>query len=119
MPLLKFHNVEKKLGITFKRRELLRRALTHSSYVPREQGAPQQKSNEILEFLGDAVLELITREYLCKKFPNAHEGELSQFKKTYTSTDALYRIGRTLGLGKFLIMDKGEASTGGRDVLNH
>ena len=72
------------------------------------------KSNETLEFLGDAVLELVTREYLLKKYPKTREGRLSELKKRYTSTDTLYRTGKRLGLGAFLLMDKGEELTGGR-----
>lgn len=115
MQLLKFNNIEKKLGIKFKRRTLLELALTHSSYLQKTKNGLEQKSNETLEFLGDAVLELLTREYLFKKFPKAHEGDLSELKKIYTNTETLYKIGKTLGLGEFLIMDRGEELTGGRN----
>jgi len=114
MPLLNYSAVEKKLGIRFKRRKFLKLAFTHSSFL-QTQHKIAQKSNETLEFLGDAVLELITREYLLRKFPEANEGELSELKKMYTSTDALYKTGKKLGLGKFLLMDKGEELTGGRN----
>lgn len=114
MQSLNYKNVEKKLGIRFKRKRLLKRALTHSSYVQIAKGQSHLKTYEVLEFLGDAVLELVTREYLIQKHPDAHEGTLSELKKRYTSTDALYSIGKKLNLGKFLFLDKGEASTGGR-----
>lgn len=114
MPQLNYSAVEKKLGIRFKRRKLLKRAFTHSSYLQTQQKT-DQKSNETLEFLGDAVLELVTREYLLAKFPEADEGELSELKKMYTSTEALYNTGKKLGLGQFLLMDKGEELTGGRN----
>lgn len=111
--LLSYKTIEKNLGIRFKRRRLLKLALTHSSFLQTQHKAGQ-RSNETLEFLGDAVLELITREYLLKKLPDADEGELSELKKMYTSTEALYKTGKNLGLGKFLLMDKGEELTGGR-----
>ncbi len=92
----------------------MRQAFTHSSYLSNAQKKITYKSNETLEFLGDAVLELVTREYLLKKFPSTREGKLSELKKKYTSTETLYRAGKKLGLGAFLLMDKGEELTGGR-----
>ncbi len=115
MQLPDYKALEKRLGIRFKRKSILRRALTHSSYVQIARNESYQETNQILEFLGDAVLELVTREFLIQKYPNSHEGTLSEFKKMYTSTDALHTIGRKLRLGKFLLLDKGEASTGGRE----
>jgi ribonuclease-3 len=115
MQLPNYKALEKKLGIRFKRKLMLKRALTHASYVQVEKNRSYHESNEIIEFLGDAVLELVTREYLIRKYPDAHEGTLSEFKKMYTSTDALYMIGTKLGIGKFLRLDKGEATTGGRE----
>lgn len=109
-----YKNLEKKLGIRFKRKTILKRALTHSSYVQVAKKQSHHETYEILEFLGDAVLELVTREYLIQKYPIAHEGTLSELKKRYTSTDALYTVGKKLSLGGFLFLDKGEASTGGR-----
>ncbi|MEO0184362.1 MAG: ribonuclease III [candidate division WOR-3 bacterium] len=105
-----FLSVEKKLGIRFKNKALLKKALTHSSAVAEDRG----KCNEILEFLGDAVLELIVREFLVRKYPHKSEGELNLLKKRYTSEEALYKIGKTLHLGEFLTMDRGEEITGGR-----
>ena len=86
-------------------------AFTHSSCV---QHRRHGKSNETLEFLGDAVLELLVREHLFKKYPKLREGQLSELKKNYTSEDALYAIGKRLSIGNFLTMDKGEELTGGR-----
>ena len=96
--------------IRFRRISLLKRALTHSSYQIKNNA-----DNEQLEFLGDAVLELIVREYLLKKNPDLREGELSELKKNYTSTTALALVGRQIKIGQYLIMDKGEAKTGGRN----
>ncbi len=102
---------ERRLGISFKKRGLLKIALTHSSLV---HGA-KIKSNEILEFLGDAVLELAVREFLYNKYPKKDEGELNELKKRYTSEEALYRIGKRIKIGEFLSMGRGEELTGGRE----
>lgn len=114
MPLLNYKIIEKQLGTKFKRKGLLRRAFTHSSYQ-RAEAKRTTKSNETLEFLGDAVLELVTREYLYKKYPKLTEGNLNAIKIKYTNQDTLYRVGKDLEIGKFLLMDKGEALTGGRE----
>lgn len=74
-----------------------------------------KNSNETMEFLGDAVLELIVREFLRAKYPDKSEGKLSEMKKKYTCTDALYRTGKRLRLGKFLFIGKGEERNGGRN----
>lgn len=113
MPSLKYKGIEARLGTAFRRKTLLRRALTHSSFQ-RNRGAPAVKSNETLEFLGDAVLELIVREQLYRKYPKVTEGALNEIKVKYTNTDMLHRVGDVLGLGALLLMDKGEETTGGR-----
>ena len=112
-PSLNYKTTEKQLGIRFKKRGLLKLALTHSSSLQKRTG--KANSNETLEFLGDAVLELIVREFLCAKYPDDSEGILSEMKKKYTSTDALCSTGKRLRLGKSLIMGKGEVRTGGRN----
>ncbi|MGQ9665017.1 MAG: ribonuclease III [bacterium] len=104
------NKIERKLGLNFKNKNLLKKALTHSSIVT----SNRAKCNETLEFLGDAVLELIVREFLIKKFPDQNEGELNQLKKRYTCEEILCKIGKRLGIGEYLIMDKGEDLTGGR-----
>ncbi len=96
--------------IRFKKISRLERALTHSSFQ-----SPDRADNERLEFLGDAVLELIVRDYLLRKNPGLKEGEISELKKGYTCTAALARVGRQIKIGRYLIMDKGEAKTGGRN----
>ncbi|HEX7319416.1 MAG TPA: ribonuclease III [bacterium] len=104
-------NGPKDLKLKFNDPRILRRALRHSSCP---QCRKTHKSNETLEFLGDAVLELLVREHLYKKLPHCNEGQLSEMKKSYTSEDALHIIGKKLGIGKLLIMDPGEEATGGR-----
>jgi ribonuclease-3 len=105
-----YKRIQKELGIRFLRRGLLKTALTHSSCV----AGRRRRSNENLEFLGDAVLELLAREHLYKKYPARSEGELSELKKAYTNEDALFIVGKRLKAGRMLIMDRGEAATGGR-----
>jgi len=114
MPSFNYKIIEKTLKVKFRRKSLLRIALTHSSFQGNSAKKPA-KSNETLEFVGDAVLELIAREYLYKKFPDLSEGKLNEMKIRYINTESLYRIGRELNIGEFLLMDKGEEFTGGRE----
>ena len=105
---------EQKLGLKFKNKELLKRSLTHRSYL-NENEKKNLKSNERLEFLGDAVLELVVSEHLFKTYPKRPEGELTSFRAAVVRTDNLAKISRKLGLGEFLLMSKGEQATGGRE----
>src|SRR5260370_20470512 len=114
---------EGRLGYKFSARELLERALTHSSAVPelRAAGAEEAFSallptdNERLEFLGDAVLELLTSEYLLETFPDWTEGQLSKSRARLVNARSLERAARRLGLGEHLRLGRGEEKTGGRD----
>lgn len=113
MSSLNYKLIEKTIGVRFHKKALLRRALTHSSFRRPETKRPQ-KSNETLEFLGDAVLELVTREYLYKKFPKLSEGDLNEIKIKFINQNTLHGVGEELQIGTFLLMDKGEVLTGGR-----
>ena len=113
MSLLNYKLIEKTIGVHFRKKALLRRALTHSSFRRSEKKRPP-KSNETLEFLGDAVLELVTREHLHAKYPKLSEGDLNEMKIKFTNQDILYNVGKDLQIGTFLLMDKGEVLTGGR-----
>jgi len=106
-------NLEKKLYTKFKTKELLITALTHRSYLNENRSIKEH--NERLEFLGDAVLELLVTQYLYDHCPNRAEGELTSFRSASVKTDTLAEISRTLGLGEHLLMSKGEERTGGRD----
>ena len=114
MSSLDYKVLQKIIGIRFRKKKLLRLAFTHSSFQDTATNKPAQ-SNEILEFLGDAVLELLIREHLHKKFPKSTEGELNEIKIKYTNQDTLYDVGKDMGIGEFLLMDKGEILTGGRE----
>lgn len=111
--------LEAVLGHRFARPDLIEQALTHSSHA-HEAGeespdplAPQ-RDNEQLEFLGDAVLSLITSEALWQRFPAFHEGQLSKMRAHLVSERHLVRAALTLGIGDFLFLGKGEEKSGGR-----
>lgn len=93
---------------------LLKTALTHRSAL-NERISPASESNERLEFLGDAVLELITTDFLFKKFPQESEGVLTAYRSSLVKTTTLAEVAVELDLGKKLYMSKGEEATGGRD----
>ena len=106
--------LEQILGHTFARRELLQRALTHKSRVRENAGEPGQGDNEQLEFLGDAVLALITSEELFQRFPHFREGELSKLRAHLVSERHLIRVAQQLELGHYLRLGRGEEKSGGR-----
>jgi len=114
---------EERLGYKFSTRELLERALTHSSAVPelRAAGADEAVSvlhprdNERLEFLGDAVLELLASEHLLVAFPEWSEGQLSKSRARIVNAGSLEAAARRLRLGKHLRLGRGEEKTGGRE----
>ena len=106
-------NLEKKIQYQFHDRELLKTALTHSSYA-NEQGG-NVKYNERLEFLGDSVLGIITAEYLFQNHKNYPEGELTKLRAALVCEKALYRFANEISLGEYLLLGKGEIHTGGRN----
>ena len=111
------HSIEElqsRLGYRFQDPELLKRALTHSSYS-NETGAKNHHllCNERLEFLGDAVLSLITSDYLYTTFPNLPEGHLTRMRAATVCEEALAAYSNQLKLGSFLMLGKGEAQCGG------
>ncbi len=115
--------LEKRLGYRFQRRELLEEALTHSSAVSELRAGRTEEAgdearpgdNERLEFLGDAVLELLTREYLLEKFPEWNEGQLSKSRARMVNARSLEAAARRLAIGKHLRLGRGEEKTGGRE----
>src|SRR3989441_605971 len=114
---------EERLGYKFSARELLERAMTHSSAVPELRGAGAEervsdllpRDNERLEFLGDAVLELLTSEYLLATFPEWSEGQLSKSRARIVNAGSLEAAARRLRLGEHLRVGRGEEKTGGRE----
>jgi ribonuclease-3 len=108
--------LEDKLGYRFLKPELLVRALTHrSSLSDKTTQMPDAEDNEQLEFLGDSVLGFIVAEALFRRYPNAREGQLSQWKSHLVSASYLHQRALALGLGEFLVLGKGEERNGGRD----
>ncbi len=105
---------EEQMKLKFNDKELLKRSLTHRSFL-NENREEELKNNERLEFLGDAVLELVISEYLFNEYPDRPEGELTSFRAAVVKTDSLAKISKKLGIGEFLLMSKGEEMTGGRD----
>lgn len=104
----------KLLEITPKNELLYIEACTHRSYVS-ENKNDQNKNNERLEFLGDAVLELIITDFLFKKFPEEQEGVLTSFRAAIVNKNNLARIAKNLGLGNFMLLGRGEEMSGGRN----
>lgn len=105
---------QKYLAYTFQNPTLLIQALTHKSYLNETKDRSLQH-NERLEFLGDAVLDLVMSEELIWRFPQATEGELSKMKAKLVSEASLAPVARSLDLGRFLLLGKGEEMTQGRE----
>lgn len=105
------------LGIKFHDRALLTQALTHRSFVNENAGDGDARDNERLEFLGDAVLDLIVADMLYRKYPTVDEGELTQLRAALVKTESLAHLGRNCRLGDFLRIGHGETLSGGRGRL--
>ncbi len=111
--ILSFKSLEDKIGYHFNDNSLLKQALTHRSYC-NEIGEGRKASNERLEFLGDAVLELCSSEKLYRQFPDQREGELSKARAFLVCEQALSEKAEKISLGEHLLLGKGEEKTGGR-----
>ena len=105
--------LEQKIGYVFKDKSLIERALMHSSYT-NEKHLKKYECNERLEFLGDAVLELVSSAYLFNEFPKVSEGELTKTRASMVCEPSLAMCARDIGLGDYLLLGKGEEATGGR-----
>jgi ribonuclease-3 len=113
----KLSKTEKAVGFEFRNKDLLRRALTHSSYAY-EHLSEQLLDNEVLEFLGDSVVGLITADFFCATFSNLKEGDLSKYKAAAASAQSLSDFALKIGLHKWLLLGKGEEKSGGRRKRN-
>lgn len=105
-------DIEQRIAHTFANIQLLEHALTHKSYA-NENRLPFH--NERMEFLGDSILNLVVSDHLMKTCPEASEGDLSKHRAVIVSEPSLASIARTIGLGGYLMLGKGEEQTGGRD----
>ncbi|PID83453.1 ribonuclease III [Candidatus Campbellbacteria bacterium] len=107
---------EEKINIEFKNKKLLELAFTHRSYL--NEAKKSNQHNERIEFLGDAVLELASTEFLYKKFPEKKEGELTALRSALVNTFSLFQAAEKLGLNDYLLLSKGEkTSVKGRDHI--
>lgn len=106
--------LEEKLGYYFKDKQLVRQALTHSSYA-NEMRILKSDNYERLEFLGDAVLELVSSDFLFSKYPTMPEGQLSKLRASLVCEPALSLAAKRISLEKYFLLGKGEESTGGRN----
>lgn len=112
----KLGELQTRLGIKFKNLNLVNQALTHSSYV-RSKGKKRLLDYERLEFLGDAVLELVTAEYLFRKYSQLSEGQLSKLRSKLVSKESLSNYAREIGVGKYLLIAKGQEGIQSQDAL--
>jgi ribonuclease III len=103
---MNFNKLEKNIGYTFKNKELLKNALTHTSYAYEN----NVQSNEKLEFLGDSILEFLSSKYLYGKYKKLKEGEMTKVRATVVCEDSLYKIALKHNFSDFLYLGKSESS---------
>ena len=108
-----FSEFEKHIGVEFENQELLKTAFTHRSFINESRGKAKEH-NERLEFLGDAVLELVVTDFLFAKFPDKPEGELTSLRSALVNTTTLSAVATGLSMGDYLLLSKGEAKDTGR-----
>lgn len=106
---------EQRLGVHFQDRLLLVEALTHRSYIYETPAAADERYNERLEFLGDAILAFLSADLLFRRYPTLSEGELTDARAALVKTQTLAGFARSLELGTLLRLGKGEERTGGRE----
>ncbi len=106
--------MEDKIGYRFQKKKLLRQAMIHSSFAYEHQ-IDKLDCNERLEFLGDAVLEVTSSDFLYRQYPEKPEGELTKIRASLVCEPTLAYCASEIGLGKYLLLGKGEEATGGRN----
>lgn len=111
---IKFDELEEKIGYTYRDKGLLRQAMTHKSFI-NEQKINKLRTYERIEFLGDAVLELVSSEYFYHRYKEMSEGYLTRKRASAVCESSLAITARELELGKYLLLGKGEERTGGRE----
>lgn len=110
----RIHELESRLGARFTDQRSALAALTHRSFV-NEHKDEGREDNERLEFLGDAVLDLAVSHRLMERLPQAREGDLSRLRAAIVDEEGLSKVARAIGLGKLLLLGKGEEMSGGAD----
>lgn len=108
-----FSPLEEQLGITFNSKEMLQQAFIHRSYINEHSGTGLSH-NERIEFLGDAVMELIVTDYLFREFPKKPEGELTAYRASLVNTMTISEAATDLGFGDYLMLSKGETRDTGK-----
>lgn len=111
---MNFTEFENKIGYTFKNKDLLHEALSHSSYA-NENKHHGRHSNERLEFLGDSVLSIVVSEHLFNHFKHLPEGELTKIRASLVCEKALFEFSKKIDLGQHILLGKGEENSGGRE----
>src|SRR3990167_3297294 len=111
--MINFSDFEKKTKIIFKDKDLLKQTFTHRSYINENPGVPLSH-NERLEFLGDAVLELIVTDFLYKKYPSYTEGELTALRSALVNAVIISEVAADIGMNDYLLLSKGEAKDNGK-----
>ncbi len=111
--MIKFADFEKKIKVVFKDKDLLQQSFTHRSYINENPGA-KIAHNERLEFLGDAVLELIVTDFLYKKYPQYTEGELTAVRSALVNAIIISEIASGIGMNDYLLLSKGESKDFGK-----
>lgn len=111
--MIDFSNFEKKTNIVFNDKKLLEQAFIHRSYINENTGSILSH-NERLEFLGDAVLELIVTDYLYKKYPDRDEGDLTAYRSSLVNAVTVGEVAMSLGMSDYLLLSKGEAKDIGK-----
>ncbi len=111
--MINFTEFENKTGIVFSDKSLLAQSFTHRSYI-NENGGTKNGHNERLEFLGDAVLELITTDYLYKIYPTNNEGELTAYRSALVNAIIISEVASEIGMNEYLLLSKGESKDTGK-----
>ncbi|MEI6400039.1 MAG: ribonuclease III [bacterium] len=111
--MINFTEFENKTGIVFSDKSLLAQSFTHRSYI-NENGGTKNGHNERLEFLGDAVLELITTDFLYKAYPGNNEGELTAYRSALVNAIIISEVASEIGMNEYLLLSKGESKDTGK-----
>ena len=111
--MIDFSQFEKKTNIVFNDKKLLEQAFIHRSYINENTGS-RLSHNERLEFLGDAVLELIVTDYLYNKYPDRDEGDLTAYRSSLVNAVIIGEVAMSLGMNEYLLLSKGEAKDIGK-----
>lgn len=111
--MIDFKKFEEKVGIEFNDKSLLKQAFIHRSYI-NENPSVGLDHNERLEFLGDAVLELVVTDFLYKKFPGSNEGELTAYRSALVNAIIISEVAQKVGMNEFLLLSKGEGKDMGK-----